>query len=726
MIEGVSDHKAVLLSASIAKSKVINKIVTIPDFNSADDFGVTDELAFHLDDFTNSASDNACDLNMLWSRFKQSFFYCISRFVPHKKKTVYKQNPWINRHIIRLKRKIRRIRRKNKKNPSNADNSRLEQLSETLKNDIQQAKYKYCNTSLSQFVKSAPQKFWRFLSPRTSPTSTFLISGREVDNDSIIANEFNAYFKSVFTSDDGNIVSSNGHTSLPRIDDIEVTESGIFSLLLNLDVRKSAGPDLIPNAFLKRYAEWITGYLQVIFTKSLATASVPDDWKTARVIPIHKSGNKQSLTNYRPISLTCTACKLLEHIISKHISSFLQDHSVLTDKQYGFRRGFSTTSQLVEFSHDLSLAINKQSQVDVIFLDFCKAFDKVSHPKLLTKLNFILKNETLIAWIRDYLTNRRQFVEFNECSSNVVGVDSGVPQGSVLGPLLFLLFINDIGNNISVKIRLFADDCVLYNEINCAEDQRRLNHDLDLIVTWCRNWQMCLNYDKTVFMSVTRKRRPLPFSYCANNCSIMQVNEYKYLGVSLTSDLRWNKHINAVSSRALNKLYFLRRNLKFATPDTKPLTYNTLIYPIIEYASAVWGPFTSTNLARLERIQNKSVRFIFNQYDRQTSTGLLTKKAGLITLEMKLKISRLKVLHQIIHNQSCINKDIYLSFSSSRPTRRSHSLQLTPFQPKNDCYKYSFFPRAVAEWNDLPFEIANLNNVDHFVCALRDHFVGDY
>lgn len=245
-----------------------------------------------------------------------------------------------------------------KKNRNVADTLTLEQMSVTLKNEVKLAKHNYYNSSLPQFAKSAPQKFWRFVSPRGSPASSFVISGKDVSDATTIANEFNRYFKSQLTSDNGIEVVASDYGFLPAIDDIEINEYGSFALLLNLDARKSAGPVLIPNAF-KRYAEWIARYLEVVFRKSSVTSSVPNDWKTARIIPIHKSGNKQCLTNHRTISLTCTSSKFLEHILFEHISNFLLEHSVLTDKQYGFKKGYSTTSQLFEFSHDLSLAINE-------------------------------------------------------------------------------------------------------------------------------------------------------------------------------------------------------------------------------------------------------------------------------------------------------------------------------------------------------------------------------
>lgn len=179
---------------------------------------------------------------------------------------------------------------------------------------------------------------------------------------------------------------------------------------------------------------------------------------------MHKNGDKACIANYRPISLISTTCKLLEHIIHKHLIKFLDEHNILTTAQHGFRRGYSTKKKLVESVHDFSQAINEGKQTDVIFMDFHKAFDKASHAKLLHKLGYIIRNEKMLTWIKAYLFNRNQFVVLNGACSGKVTVDSGVPQGSVLGPLLFLLFINDIVTDLSVPVKLYADDCVLYEK----------------------------------------------------------------------------------------------------------------------------------------------------------------------------------------------------------------------------------------------------------------------
>lgn len=188
-------------------------------------------------------------------------------------------------------------------------------------------------------------------------------------------------------------------------------------MLLNLDTKKSPGPDKIPNAFLTRYAEWVAKYLSILFSRSLNEGQVPNDWRTARVQPVHKNGKKQYINNYRPISLTSATCKIMEHIIHTHISDFLVKHDFITNLQHGFQKGYSTCTQLVQTVHDFANSINNGNQTDAIYIDFAKAFDKVSHKKLLSKISSIIKNDKITNWISTYLNNRQQYVTFRNHSS---------------------------------------------------------------------------------------------------------------------------------------------------------------------------------------------------------------------------------------------------------------------------------------------------------------------
>lgn len=234
---------------------------------------------------------------------------------------------------------------------------------------------------------------------------------------------------------------------------------------------------------------------------------MPREWKLANITPLHKSGVRDNVSNYRPVSLTPVCCKTLEHIIYSCLIKHLQDNNFFTPSQHGFRAGLSCVTQLTEFVHDIASSFDQGIQLEAVFLDFKKAFDVVPHSLLLHKLSFLGIPKTLIDWIKDYLSGRKQCVVINGVSSSTADVLSGVPQGSVLGPLLFLIFINDFPLGLKSTVRLYADDCVLYCPVKCFDDTTVLQSDLDKIVSWCAQWQMSLNLTKCFHVQFNNKKR---------------------------------------------------------------------------------------------------------------------------------------------------------------------------------------------------------------------------
>lgn len=718
-LDAISDHKTVHLSLSIAaKTEKQSKTVYVPDFARANDVCILDELDDAFCEFSAISDSNQCNVDELWLFFKSLALRCIKDYVPKIKKMTHKKNPWMTRDIIHLVRKINRVKKSRKRQPNNGRSRNLDDLRQQLKESIEAAKQKYHSETLPNFMLTSPAKFWRYLSPRKMMISSLKVAGEHVSDKAKLANCFNLYFKSTFTIDNNTHPTFDAPTNTPPLNDLTICEDGIFSLLLDLDVKKSTGIDNVPNAFLRRYAEWCAKYLTVIFQRSLDSGKVPTEWKYAKVIPVFKAEDRELVTNYRPISLLCTAGKVLEHVLFTHICHFLESSNLLHPRQHGFRKALSTSTQLVETTHYFSEVLNRRGQVDVVFLDFSKAFDQVSHPKLLIKLKAILRNDMITNWISDYLTLRRQGVVIDGSISEPVFVDSGVPQGSVLGPLLFLIFINDILDDIPVQINLFADDCVLYTEISSPGDHLLIDASLEKINLWCAKWQMTLNAKKTVFMNITRKKNISHFSYSIDGVPLQKVESFKYLGVIITSDLRWNDHIDYISRRAFQKLGYLRRSLGRSSVSAKLTAFKTYVRPILEYAGVVWDPHTEVNKNKLEKIQRRAVRFIYSSYSWSVSPSQLLQNANLESLENRRRRDRLKFLYLIINDQLKINKNKYISFFQPRLTRRSHQLSIREFSAKNNVFHHSFFPRTVREWNSLPADVVNSPTLSSFLSQI--------
>lgn len=720
VFQGISDHKITCLTMQLnAPLQATKEQRLIPDFTRASDVDILDVLDSSFPEFVSMCGSKEYSIDHIWGFFKSVVFDTMNKFVPFRRKVLRQDNPWMNKEIVRMGRKLKKQRKQCKQRPSTAASDRMHDLRMQLKNKIKTAKEHYQQVSLKEFMISSPDKFWRYLAPKKNTVISLYVDDEPVYDSLDVADALNRYFCSVFTDDDGNIPQFPSFIEVPPISDVCVNEEGVFSLLLHLNVKKSPGVDGIPNAFLVRYAEWCAKYLCLLFNKSLECSELPEDWVYAKITPIPKGNeNRSHLSSYRPISILSTCVKTLEHIIFKHISQFLESNCIVDARQHGFRRGRSTVTQLLETVHDFAATLDKRGQVDVIFLDFEKAFDRVSHSKLLSKLTAILKNETLVAWIKSYLSYRQQSVAVNGACSAASPVLSGVPQGSVLGPLFFLVFINDIVHDIPVKIKLFADDCVLYNEICNHNDQAVLNASLEKIQTWCTRWQMTLNYKKTVSMTITRKKAPLKHTYQINNHSLAEVSCFKYLGVLITSDLKWNEHVTYIQKKAMRKLGYLRRMLPKASQDTKLLAYKTYIRPLLEYASIIWDPYTLVNTNKLESIQRKAARFVYSSYSWKTSPTSLLRRAGLESLAVRRYHDRLKFFYLMYNDRLQIDKEAYIQPSICRPTRSNRPMKVAEFSCKTNVFKNSFFPRTCHEWNLLPANVVQCSDVSSFLRAL--------
>ena len=333
--------------------------------------------------------------------------------------------------------------------------------------------------------------FWNLLSKLDScrhPIPVLKHYSDLVSSDFAKATLFNDYFVSVFTKED----SSNLHdlwSQLPsqpsfQLDNISISQSEVVEELLMLNVHKACGPDQMCPRLLKEGAEQLIHSLMKLFNHSISNGVLPQDWASANITPVYKKGDKHCVANYRPISLTCILCKVLEKIIHRKLYSLLESHHVLSDAQFGFRAKLSTVSLLLSVVHDWADTLNHRLSTHCIFIDFAKAFDSVPHERLLLKLEAIGITGALLQWFQAFLTTRRQRVVINGQFSNWSKVSSGVPQGSILGPLLFILYINDISSIVNARAKLFADDVTLYATIQSNEDYEVLQADLDSISHW--------------------------------------------------------------------------------------------------------------------------------------------------------------------------------------------------------------------------------------------------
>ena len=355
-------------------------------------------------------------------------------------------------------------------------------------------------------------------------------------------------------------------------------------------------------------------------------------------------------------------------------------------------------------------------------MDFSKAFDKVSHKKLCYKLSLYGIRGPILGWIEDFLSNRTQKVLVNGEKSDPVNVLSGVPQGTVLAPLLFLCYVNYLPSLVKSKIRMYADDTLIYNTIHNINDCLQLQNDLTELEKWSRIWQMDFDPSKCEFLMITNKKLALQFNYCINNQLIKEVQHVKYLGVTIDSRLTWREYINVLSRKANSTLAFLRRNLRPCSSYTKAKSYLCYVRPIIEYSSTIWDPYIKEDIHKLEMVQRRAARFVYNNHHPTDSVTNMLQSLHWPTLEIRRKFLKLILMYKILKSHIHIPTHNFQPVTTHTRGYQYHYLHL---QCNCEAYRSSFFPSTIQLWNNLPVEIATSINLSDFITKLESYLLNN-
>jgi hypothetical protein len=376
--------------------------------------------------------------------------------------------------------------------------------------------------------------------------------------------------------------------------------------------------------------------------------------------------------------------------------------------------GFSCTTQLVTAIHDWANELEDRGQCDIALLDFSKAFDLVSHKRLQLKLQQYGITGRTESWINAFLDNRTQTIVVNGSSSSIARVTSGVPQGTVLGPLLFLIYINDISQGLNSEIRLFADDSILYRPIKSEEDHLILQQDLYKLQQWATDWKMSFNVKKCAIMSCTKKKNPSIYNYKLKDETIPRVKDHDYLGIKVSDDLSWNKHCDQVIAKSSRALGMIRRNLYACSTKVKSQAYTTLVRPKLEYATEAWSPYTAKYIKRLEAVQNSAARFCYKNYSRTQSVSALVQQLKWESLQRRRQLADVTLFYKIQNNIVRIPFPPSVAATPYLSTRHNHQfVKLVPHATIN-AFKYSFFVRTIVPWNRLPASAVTADTTEQF------------
>jgi hypothetical protein len=485
----------------------------------------------------------------------------------------------------------------------------------------------------------------------------------------------------------------------------KISRKLIVKAISKLKNHSACGPDDISSKLLKLASVQISLYLKNVYQICLNNSVMPKEWKQAIVIPIFKCGQRSKPANYRPISLTCIPCKIYEKLICTYFTELWGETHFLSPFQFGFRNQHSCEASLAGLTQRIINSIDKDEQVDAILLDMSKAFDVVPHDLLIEKLS-AMKNvdQRLVIWIREYLFNRTQQVKVDDVLSDHTQVSSGVPQGSVLGPQLFLIFINGIAENMKCAIRLYADDCILYHTVKSIEDCKNLQCDLNTAQCWISENGMKLNVAKTQRISFKRTLKgKLSFDYTINGNILVCSNSCKYLGVICDSKLSWDEHIQSTVKKANRRLQFVMRNLKKGTVFAREKAYQTMVRPILEYCSSIWDPNLICNIQAINKIQRKAIRLVLRNHDSTVSNTALQLQRKWESLPLRRQRSRLIAMFKIFHNETAWSD---LHSMTSPPTRSNGRLD-HPYKIQVPSFKtsvglHSLLSIGIRNWNALP------------------------
>lgn len=595
--------------------------------------------------------------------------------------------PYFSRDTIKLILKKNRLHKKWKDNKNVNTYNTFKLLRSQTKRCIS-TDYQSYISNIENEIPNNSKKFWQFLSSKKSNGGTpreMKLDNRVARDGAEICKLFSDFFQGVYVAKpprDGNIGGhcQGGNRVLSKI---TLTEAEVRGALQSLDEKKGAGPDGIPAIFAKRCSASICVPLTLLFNQSLSTGTFPEVWKVSAITPIYKSGQKNNVKNYRPISKLCTFAKLFEKLVYPHVFSFVV--SDIMPEQYGFLQKRNLELNLLEFSQYIYESFDAFCQVDVIYTDFSKAFDKVCHNIMIERLGEMGICGDLLRWFESYLLKRSMFVALLGFTSERFSPSSGVPQGSHLGPLLFVIYINKIKLCFKYcSFLCYADDLKIFLRISSVSDCETLQMCITDLIEFCNDNQLFLNLDKCSVLSFSRGATTINYDYRLGNASLNRVSHTKDLGVLFDSKMMFSLHIDKLVNDCNRTLGFIKRQCTdFRHHKTIITLYYSYVFSKLQFASVIWSPRYRNSIDRLEKIQNKFLRFLcfkthFRIVDHDYSIARSHFK--ILELERRRTISDIMTIFKIVNNMSN-SPSILSKVKFNVPTRilRNHDLFCIPY-----------------------------------------------
>lgn len=576
-------------------------------------------------------------------------------------------------------------------------------------------------------AKHDPKSFFKLVNSRTKSKSSIgdlVLNGETATTDKHRAELLNKQFVSAFTSESTGWIPKVTNRTADKVENVTILTEDITKRLQAQNPNKSQGPDGLHPRVLKELAVEIGPIVTLLFQTSVDSGIVPEAWKEAIVSPIYKKkGSKKEPVNYRPVSLTSILCKIMERVISERIISHLDHFDLISTHQYGFRKKRSCAAQLLNVIETWTDYLQDDKPIDTVYFDFEKAFDKVPHQRLLTKMRSYGIDGRLLSWIASYLSNRQQKVVVNGQLSEPVRVVSGVPQGSVLGPLLFLIFINDLPEEVTApnECRLFADDTKLFGPVESAKDCQRIQSDIDAFTEWATKWQMSFHPAKCKVLRIGGNHPDFEYTMQGTNGRVQLeiVDKEKDLGIITDSQLKFKEHISTIVSKAKQRVGMIRRGFRFIDTNVLSLLFKSMVRPILETANTVWAPSTLGECRALEGVQRNATRLVSSLRGLTYQDRLRTLKLPSLSHRRKRgdMIEVFKRVHGFYDDEFP-----WIKLDENEKGLRSNGQKLVKERKTNPQKRKTFSVRAQNDWKSLPTAVANAPTLNTFKSRLDRHW----